>query len=77
VISHLDFVTLSLWGFQMLIAPTQLALNMAARLIYKAKQSCHVSPILKQLRWLPTKKRVEEKNFKSLSRPETILRLHI
>ena len=34
---------------------------MAARLIYQAKRSCHISPILKELRWLPIEKRIEEK----------------
>jgi len=41
--------------------PLQLALNVAALLVYKARQSCHVSPLLKELRWLPIVKRIEEK----------------
>jgi len=36
---------------------------MAARLVYKARRSCHVSPLLRELRWLPIEKRIEEKIF--------------
>ncbi len=39
----------------------QLALNMAARLVFKARRSCHVSPLLDQLKWLPIDKRIEQK----------------
>jgi len=45
------------------LRPLQFALNMAARLVYKVRRSCHVSPLLKELRWLPVEKRVEEKNL--------------
>jgi len=39
----------------------QLALNLAARLVFKAKRSCHISPLLEQLKWLPIEKSIEEK----------------
>jgi len=31
------------------------------RLVYKALRSCRVSPLLKELRWLPIERRIEEK----------------
>jgi len=34
---------------------------MAARLVFNARRSCHVSPLLDQLKWLPIEKRIEEK----------------
>jgi len=43
------------------LRPLQLALNMAARLVFKTRRSCHVSPLLDQLKWLLIKKRIEEK----------------
>ena len=41
--------------------PLQLALSTAARLVFKARRSCHVSPLLDQLKWLPVDKRIEQK----------------
>jgi len=35
----------------------QLALNMAAGLVFKARRSCQVSHLLDQLKWLPIEKR--------------------
>ena len=62
VISRIDYCNAVLTGLpKCSLRPLQLALNMAARLIYKAKRSCHVSPLLKELRWLPIEKRIEEK----------------
>ncbi len=62
VISRLDYCNAVLTGLpKSSLRPLQLALNMAARLIYKAKRSCHVSPLLKELHWLPIEKRIEEK----------------
>jgi len=48
-------------SFKILLRSLQLALNMAAQLVYKAKQSCNVSLLLKELRWSPIERRVEEK----------------
>ena len=62
VISRLDYCNSVLAGLpKCSLRPLQLVLNMAARLIYQAKRSCHISPILKELRWLPIEKRIEEK----------------
>jgi len=61
VISRLDYCNAVLTGLpKCSVRPLQLALNMAARLVYKARRSCHVSPLLKELRWLPIERRVEE-----------------
>jgi len=43
----------------------QLALNKAARLVFMAWWSCHVSPLLVQIKFLPIKKRMKE-NFQTL-----------
>jgi len=45
------------------LRPLQLALKMAARTVFKANRSCHISPLLDQLKWLPIDKRIEEKNL--------------
>jgi len=61
VISRLDYCNAVLTGLpKCSLRPLQLALNMAARLVYKARRSCDVSPLLKELRWLPIKRRIEE-----------------
>jgi len=36
---------------------------MAPRLVYKARRSCHFLCILKELRWLPIERRIDEKSF--------------
>ena len=62
VISRLDYCNSVLSGVpKCSLRPLQLALNMAARLAFKAKGSCHISPLLEQLQWLPIEKRIEEK----------------
>lgn len=62
VISRLDYCNAVLTGLpKCSLRPLQLALNMAARLVCNAKRSCHVSPLLKELRWLPIEKRIELK----------------
>ena len=37
---------------------------MAARLVFRARKSCHITPLLQQLDWLPINKRIEEKTLK-------------
>jgi hypothetical protein len=62
VISRLDYCNSVLSGVpKCSLRPLQLALNMAARLVFKAKRSCHITPLLEQLKWLPIEKRIEEK----------------
>ncbi|XP_064645923.1 uncharacterized protein LOC135499188 [Lineus longissimus] len=43
------------------LAPLQRVQNMAARLICRAKKFDHVTPLLKELHWLPIKARIEFK----------------
>jgi len=46
VISRLDCCSSVLWWVpKYSLHPLQLALNMAARLVFKARRSCHVSPL--------------------------------
>jgi len=60
VISRLDYCNAVLTGLpKCSLRPLQLALDMAARLVFKARRSCHVSAILKQLPVLPIEKRIE------------------
>jgi hypothetical protein len=62
VINRLDYCNSILAGLpQCSLRPLQLAMNMAARLVCKARRSCHVTPLLKQLQWLPIKNRIEQK----------------
>lgn len=62
VLSRLDYCNSLLTGLpKCSLRPLQLALNMAARLIFKARRSCHVSPLLEKLSWLPIDKRIESK----------------
>jgi len=62
VISRLDYCNSVLSGVpKCSLRPLQLALNMAARLVFNAKRSCHVSPLLDQQKWLPIEKRIEAK----------------
>jgi len=50
-------------GASKVLGALQLALNMAARLVYKARQSCHDSLPLKELCWFTIKRRLEENNL--------------
>ena len=45
----------------MTLAPLQRVLHSAARLVYDLKPSDHVTPVLKDLHWLPIKERVDYK----------------
>ena len=47
----------------MTLAPLQRVLHSAARLVYDLKPSDHVTPVLKDLHWLPIKERVDYKLF--------------
>jgi len=46
------------------LRPLQLAQYMAARLIVRARKSCHITPFLQELNWLPINERIEEKILK-------------
>ncbi len=54
VISRLDYCNSVLSGVpKCSLRPLQLAWNMAARLVFMSWRSCHISPLLDQLKWLP------------------------
>ncbi|OKA03751.1 hypothetical protein BS618_34085 [Rhodococcus erythropolis] len=38
-----------------------MAVNMAARLVFKSQRYDHVSPLLKELGWMPVKQRIQSK----------------
>jgi hypothetical protein len=44
---------------------------MAARLVFKARKFCHITPILQQLDWLPVQKRIDEKILKITFKSQT------
>jgi len=78
VTSRLDYCKAMLTGLpKCSLRPLQIALSMVARLIYKAMRSCHASALLKELRWLPIEKRVEEKVFTINFKARNYLRLHV
>jgi len=64
VISRLDYCNSILAGLpKCSLLPLQLAFNMATRLVYTATSSCHASPLLRQLHWLPIENRIKEKSL--------------
>ncbi len=61
VLSRLDYCNSLLTGLpKCTLRPLQLAQNMAARLVFRTNKSSHVTPLLRQLGWLPIAKRIEK-----------------
>ena len=59
VISRLDYANSALYGVtDYLLNKLQLAQNNAARIIRKSKKHDHITPVLKDLHWLPVKSRI-------------------
>ena len=59
VISRLDYANSALYGVtDYLLKKLQLAQNNAARLVKKSKKYHHITPVLKDLHWLPVKSRI-------------------
>lgn len=62
VISHLDYCNSLLYGLPSYeLAKLQRVQNTVARLIVRARQSDHMTPILRDLHWLPIPARLEFK----------------
>jgi len=62
VLCRLDYCNYILSGLpKSSLWPLQLALNTAIRLVFKSRRSCHVSPLLQNLSWLPIEKSTEGK----------------
>ena len=62
IISRLDYCNIVYYGLpQVLLHRLQMAFNVAARLIYGEKKSCHITPLLESLYWLRVTERIEFK----------------
>jgi len=62
VLSRLDYCNAVYVGLPAVtLAPLQRVLHSAARLVHELKPSDHVTPVLKDLHWLPIKQRVDYK----------------
>ena len=62
ILSKLDYVNSLLYGIsEGLLDKLQRIQNNAARLVYRKKKFDHVTPLMKELHWLPVRQRIEFK----------------
>ena len=60
ILSKLDYVNSLLYGMsEGLLDKLQRIQNNAARLVYRKKKFDHVTPLMKELHWLPVRQRIE------------------
>jgi hypothetical protein len=62
ILSRLDYCNCCLWGLpKQELHRLQLVQNTAARIVSRTKMSDHISPVLRELHWLPVKQRIDHK----------------
>ena len=62
VLSRLDYCNSCLWGISKSeIERLQHIQNTAARIVMRKKRTEHITPVLRELHWLPVQKRIEHK----------------
>ena len=76
IMSRLDYCNSTLWGLPAIqLNRLQKLQNSAARIVSKTKMSEHISPVLRDLHWLPVVKRIDHKvlslTFASLNESAT------
>ena len=62
ILSRLDYANSCLWGISKAdLARLQRVQNTAARIVSRKKRTDHITPVLRDLHWLPVDKRIEHK----------------
>ena len=67
ITSRLDYCNSLLYGLpKYQLSKLQRVMNASARLVYSAPKSCHITPLLRELHWLPVCYRIEYKTRNSV-----------